>query len=80
MSKDLTTEQVAERTGSAERTVRLWCKQGKFPNAYRQTTPFGSYWLIPETDLRTFEKPTQGRPPKPVTEKAPRKRAKKGGK
>ena len=63
--EDLTTAQVAERLGIAKPTVTLWCRQGRFPNARHEETPFGSYWLIPASDLRDVEKPKPGRPPKP---------------
>jgi excisionase family DNA binding protein len=64
MNSDLTTAQVSERLGTPERTVRLWCKQGRFDGARPVDTPRGSYWLIPESALKNFEKPELGRPPK----------------
>ena len=62
--QDLTTIQVAERITTPERTIRMWCKQGLFPNARQIDTPRGSYWLIPESDLQGFAKPERVRPPK----------------
>ena len=78
-AKDLTTGQVAERVNASERTVRLWCKQGLFPNARTQETPFGDYWLIPESDLEGFKPPKMGRPRKPPEEKTSEKGSKKKG-
>jgi hypothetical protein len=67
MSEELTTTQVADRLETPERTVRLWCKQGRFTGARNVDTPRGNYWLIPESSLKSFEKPQAGRPPKPKT-------------
>lgn len=64
MNKDLTTSQVAKRLNVSPITVRLWCRQGKFANAYEEETPRGMVWLIPESDLDNFEHPKTGRPPK----------------
>jgi hypothetical protein len=79
--RSLSTAQVAERIGVSERTVRLWCKQGKFPNAHTKETPFGDYWIIPESDLNGFERPQPGRPSKQAgsTEKAATGRANANG-
>jgi hypothetical protein len=67
--KMLTVSEVAQQTGSAERSVRLWAKDGKFPGATLVEPPAGvSYWLIPETALEGFEKRERGRPPKPKAE------------
>jgi len=64
MDGRLTTSQVAQRLNVAQQTVKLWCRQGRFPNAEIQETPRGPVWQIPEGDLRDFEPPTMGRPPK----------------
>ncbi len=64
MAKELTSSQVAERLGVAHSTVRAWCNRGLFSNATRHETPAGSYWTIPESDLKSFQQPQQGRPPK----------------
>jgi excisionase family DNA binding protein len=84
---ELTTSQTAERLNVGASTVRLWCKQGKFPNARAQDTPRGSVWLIPENDVKDFDKPKRGRVPKAKAEEAPAtatdgatpRAAKKGG-
>jgi hypothetical protein len=77
MNSELTTAQVADRLERPERTIRLWCKQGRFPGAYSQETPRGSFWLIPEKALEGFTEPPMGRPKtdKPVETKPTRKRA-----
>jgi len=62
---DLTTSEVATRLGKENRLVRLWCQQGRFPNARAEETPRGPVWYIPESDLKGFTAPTMGRPPKP---------------
>lgn len=77
---DLTTSEVAERLNVAQPTVKLWCRQGKFPGAQLQETPRGPVWLIPEKDLEGFALPTRGRPPKSKSEAQPKKARKKGGK
>jgi hypothetical protein len=64
MSEEMTTAQVSERLDTPERTIRLWCKQGRFNGARVMETPRGPYWLIPESDLKNFQKPQPGRPPK----------------
>lgn len=73
--KELTTSQAAERLGVGKSTVNLWCRRGLFPHARSEETPRGPVWLIPESDLEGFEPPKMGRPPKPETESATRKRA-----
>jgi hypothetical protein len=89
MSEDLTTADVAARLDRPERTVRLWCKQGRLPGARPVTTPRGDYWLIPAAALTDFQAPERGRPAKPKPDKAApspdgkvgvKKAGKKGGK
>lgn len=65
----LTVKEAAELVGAGETSIRLWARQGKFPGARQEETPFGSYWIIPESALDGFEKRNVGRPPKPVTTK-----------
>jgi excisionase family DNA binding protein len=65
---ELTVTQAAERLKVAAITVRKWCKRGLFPNAYMHETPLGALWLIPESDVKNFQPPTMGRPPKPKEE------------
>ena len=73
MEKELTAAQVAERLDVGRSTVNLWCRQGKFPGARVEASPVGDYWMIPEKDVRDFQPPTKGRPPKSLP--APEKRA-----
>jgi hypothetical protein len=63
-NSDLTSSKAAERLGVAHSTVRQWCNRGLFPNAIRHETPAGSFWLIPEKDLKGFRPPERGRPAK----------------
>ncbi len=63
MDGGLTTAQVAERLNVARPTVKLWCRQGRFPNARLEEMPRGPVWQIPESDLTDFEPPKMGRPP-----------------
>ncbi len=77
MSERLTTVQVAERLDVSHPTVKLWCRQGKFPNALLEEETRGPVWRIPESDLRNFVRPTTGRPPKAKLEQNGKKRGKK---
>ena len=65
-TKKLTTKQVAEKYGVKQITVRVWCEKGTFKNAYKETSPRGDYWLIPESDLEGFE--PQLRRGRPISE------------
>jgi hypothetical protein len=60
--KDFTTRDLAGIFKVAEVTARVWCQKGHFPNAYQVETPFGSYWLVPREDVKTFQRPKVGRP------------------
>jgi excisionase family DNA binding protein len=62
--KLLTASQAAKYLKVSSVTVRVWCKRGLFPHAELKETPFGSGWLIPESDVENFEPPKMGRPPK----------------
>ena len=64
MSAKLTTAQVAVRLGVSQPTVKLWCRQGKFPRAELEQTARGPIWQIPESDLRDFTPPKRGRIPR----------------
>ncbi len=61
---ELTTKEAATQLGESERLVRLWCQQGRFPNAHRVEHPRGDYWVIPIDDTRNFTKPKPGPVPK----------------
>lgn len=58
--KMLSTKEAAERLGAGESSIKLWCGQGRFPNAQK----VGTVWIIPESDLDAFEWGQRGRPPK----------------
>ncbi len=58
----LSLKQVSEKTGAPASSVRLWVRQGRFPNAKLETTPVGSFWLVPETDIEGLELRSPGRP------------------
>jgi hypothetical protein len=70
-TKHLTTKQVAEKYGVKQITVRVWCEKGVFKNAYKETSPRGDFWQIPETDLEAFEPQLRrGRPASATPSKA----------
>ena len=64
--KYLRASEVAKRYDVNSYTVKGWARSGLFPNAKLEETIVGSVWLIPESDLEGFAKPTQGRPKKSV--------------
>jgi predicted site-specific integrase-resolvase len=53
----LSTSEVAARLNVDETTVRLWCRQGRFPNAKQV-----GGWVVPDSDLKNFTPPKMGRP------------------
>lgn len=77
--KMLSVREVSEKLKAGQSSVRMWCVQGKFPNAEQLDTPRGPVWLVPETDLIGFEKRDPGRPPKAKAEgsEAGKKRGRK---
>jgi hypothetical protein len=77
---ELTTADVAVRLGRPERTVRLWCKQGRFDGAHAVSTPRGDYWVIPESALKNFQEPERGRPATNPNSNGAAKPKKKGSK
>ena len=68
MKETLTTAQAAERLNVAQPTVKLWCRQGKFPHATLEQTARGPVWQIPSSDLKDFTPPRMGRPKKAAPE------------
>jgi len=80
-AEELTTSEAAARLGESDRLVRLWCKQGRFPNAHLVEHPRGDYWVIPAGDLKIFVKPKPGPVPKAKSNGSSpaKKSAKKGG-
>lgn len=71
--KMLTVKEAAAKIGSAQASIRVWLSQGRFPGAYKESTPLGDYWLIPESEVAAFERRTPG--PRPGS-----KRKKRGSK
>jgi len=61
---ELSVAEIAERFSVERRIVIGWINNKKFPNAHKVVPPVGlAYWLVPETDLENFSKPTgRGRP------------------
>jgi hypothetical protein len=76
-AKDLTIREVSEKYGVPASSVRVWCWQGRFPNAYQEETPRGPVWFIPEKDLVGFTKRSVGRPSKAQANKTNKKGSKK---
>lgn len=72
-TKGLTTSEAAAHLDESDRLVRLWCQQGRFPNARRVEHPRGDYWVIPFRDVEGFIKPKPG--PVPKSSPAAQKRA-----
>ena len=67
--KMLTIREVAEITGASVNSIRVWLgnneeRAKRFPNARKEETPLGAYWVIPETDIRGYKNQGRGRPPK----------------
>ncbi len=73
---ELTTKEAAARLEESDRLVRLWCQQGRFPNAHLVEHPRGDYWSIPAHDVQNFIKPKPGPVPKQATA-ASKKKGKK---
>ena len=74
----MTVKEVAAVLNAGESSVRMWCVEGKFPHAEYVQSPRGAYWMIPESDLKGFEKRGPGRPPKPSEETSNGNGKKKG--
>lgn len=63
-AKEYSVTELAEKYDVERRIVLRWISSGKFPNARKVTPPVGlAYWLVPESDLKNFNKPEgRGRP------------------
>ncbi len=72
----MTVREVAEKLDANPGTVRMWCINKTFSNAVQEETLRGPVWLIPESDLKDFEKRGRGRPPN-SSKKAAKKRSAK---
>jgi hypothetical protein len=81
--KMLTIKEAAEVTGAAQSSIRVWLsnddeRQKRFPNARKESSPIGDYWLIPESDLIGFKKGKGGRPLTPDDQlKYPRRKSRR---
>ena len=78
----LTVREVSEVTGASVSSVRVWLsdeteRAKRFPNAVKEETPVGSYWMIPETDIQGYKNPGRGRPQKPESELKSKRRTRK---
>jgi hypothetical protein len=80
--KMLTIREVSEVTGAAVSSIRVWLNDDqerakRFPNARKEDTPVGGYWLIPESDVQNYEGQKRGRPFKPDSELKHKRRVSK---
>ena len=66
----LTTQEIASEFDVAYQTVMAWIYKGFFPNAQKEETPRGAYYLVPRSDLRDFKVPKRGRPSKDAEKQA----------
>ena len=76
-----TIRQAAELTGASVTSLRIWLADDaervkRFPNARKENSPIGEYWVIPESDLKGFELRGRGRPSKPKAQDAKKGKAK----
>lgn len=70
--KMLTVREAAQITGASPSSIRVWLadedeRKRRFPGARKESTPFGDFWLIPESALEGFEFGKPGRPRKADT-------------
>ena len=80
----LTIREVSEQTGAAVSSIRVWLndeteRAKRFPNARKESSPIGDYWLIPVSDLVGFETRKRGRPFKLESELKNKRRVRKAG-
>ena len=71
--KMYTIKQASEIIGASASSIRVWLTKDderarRFPNAIKQDSPIGSYWLIPESDVQGYAGRKLGRPYKPDNE------------
>ena len=58
---DYRTAELARNFQVSRETVKRWCRQGLFPNAYKKPiSPKRSSWRIPAGDVDTFTRPQPG--------------------
>jgi len=77
-----TIRQAAEIMDVSVTSLRIWLandeeRAKRFPNARKENSPIGEYWLIPESEIVGYKNPGRGRPPKPKAE-GTTKRGRKG--
>lgn len=73
--KMVTPREYATLKGVAYTTVMNWLQSNRIPGAVKHTTPTGHYWEVPEKAPSPNTRP--GRPPKPKTAKASKKKGSK---
>jgi hypothetical protein len=78
--KMLTIREVAEKTGASVHSIRVWLgneeqRLKRFPNARKESSPIGEFWVIPESDIRGYQNQGRGRPLKPESELKRRRRS-----
>ena len=57
-------KEFSRRSGVPYPTLVRWVREGRIPGALMETSPTGSFWVVPESALKTWERPKLGRPPK----------------
>jgi uncharacterized protein YjcR len=62
-NKRLKASEIAKMFNVKPVTVRAWLKRNLFPNAKLEENIQGKIWLVPEEDLKNFQKPRKGRVP-----------------
>jgi hypothetical protein len=80
--KMYTIKEASEIIGAAVSSIRVWLnneeeRKRRFPGAKKEETPMGSYWVIPESDLKSYAAPKTGRPQKPEEELKQKRRVRK---
>jgi hypothetical protein len=68
-----TIRQAAEVTGASVTSLRIWLandeqRKKRFPNARKESSPIGEFWVIPESDIQSYQNQGRGRPQKPDSE------------
>lgn len=81
--KMYTIRQAAEITGASIASLRIWLandeeRSKRFPNARKESSPIGDYWLIPESDIEGYKNPGRGRPAKSKATPGASKRRREG--
>jgi len=77
--KMLSVLEVAEKLNKTPSSIRIWAAQGRFPGAQRIEPEHGvPYWLIPQSDVDSFEVRGVGRPAKAKVTPGASKRKRKG--